>query len=128
MKYTLELLLETFAVCRLDADAPQPDWAQGGFVSITRTPDELTVVCNQKVAPDHMMAERGWRCLKVRGKINFSLVGVITSLTKVLADEGVSVFVITTYDTDYFLVRQADVDRSVDALLSGGHFVQTPDP
>ena len=69
MNLTLELLTNTFAVCRLDFNAPIPDWAQGDFVSITRTPDELSIVCRQEDVPDDVQAERGWRCLRVVGKL-----------------------------------------------------------
>jgi len=124
LNLTLELLTATFAVCRLDFDAPIPDWAHCDFVSITRTRDEMSIVCRQEEVPDDVQAERGWRCLRVVGKLEFSLVGVIASLTKVLADAEISVFVVSTFDTDYLLVRQIDVNRTVEALKDAGHTVR----
>jgi hypothetical protein len=124
MNFTLELLTDTFAICRLDPDAPIPDWAQGDFVSITRTQEELSIVCRREDVRDDVQAERGWRCLRIVGKLDFSLVGVIANITKVLADVGLSVFVMSTYDTDYFLVRQQDVDQTVGVLKDAGHYMQ----
>jgi hypothetical protein len=124
MNFALELLPDTFAICRLDPDAAIPDWANGEFVSITRTPEALSIVCRQDDVPDDMQSERGWRCLRIVGKLDFSLVGVIATLTKVLADAGISVFLMSTYDTDYLLVRGRDVDRTVETLVEAGHSVQ----
>ena len=106
MKFTIELLPDTLAICRLAHGAAIPDWAQGEFISITRTQEELSIVCHQENVPDYVRAERGWCCLRIVGKLDFSLVGVIAQLTKLLADANISVFVASTYDTDYFLVRQ----------------------
>ena len=125
MAFPLELLSDTFAVCRLDSDAPIPNWARGEFVSITRTPEELSIVCHQEHVPGGVRCEAGWRCLRIVGKIDFSLVGVIATLSTALADAGISVFVISTFDTDYILVRQLDVDRTVEALEETGHSVQS---
>ena len=124
MDFTLELLPDTFAICRLDPDTSIPDWAQGESVSITRTPEELSIVCPQDDVPDNVQSKRGWCCLRIIGKLDFSLVGVIATLTKVLADAGISVFVISTFDTDYILVRQLDVKRAVKALEEAGHSVR----
>ena len=121
MNLTLELLTDTFAVCRLDFDAPIPDWTHGDFVSITRTPDELSIVCRQEEVPDDVQAERGWRYLRVVGKLEFSLLGVIATLTKVLADAGISVFVVSTFDTDFLLVRDVDLDTAEVALAEAGN-------
>ncbi|MBP89726.1 MAG: amino acid-binding protein [Planctomycetaceae bacterium] len=124
MTFDLMLLPGAFTICRLDADAQIPGWANGEFVSITRTPEELSIVCRQDDVPDDAQSERGWRCLRIVGKLEFSLVGVIATLTKVLADAGISVFLMSTYDTDYFLVRELDVDRTVETMVEAGHSVQ----
>lgn len=119
----LTLLPSTCAICRLAADAPLPDWAQGEFASITRTTDELSIVCRQDQVPDAVRAEIGWRCFQVEGKLDFSKVGVIGSLTSVLAEEGISVFVVSTYDTDFVLVRESNLSRAVQALERAGYRV-----
>lgn len=124
MNFTLELLPDTLAICRLDADAPVPEWANGDLVSITRTHEELSVVCRQEHVPDDVQSERGWRCLRIVGKLDFSLVGVIAAITKVLAHESISVFVMSTYDTDYFMVRAVNVEQTIEALKKAGHSVQ----
>lgn len=124
MNFTLELLPDTLAICRLDIDAHVPDWAQGKFVSITRTSEELSIVCSQEFVPDNVQVEREWRCLRIVGKLAFSLVGVIARLSTVLADAGISVFVVSTFDTDYLLVKEANVERLFEALEKAGHSVQ----
>ena len=120
----LTLLDGHFAVCRLDAGSDVPQWAFGGaFSSITRTDDELSIVCEEARLPSGLTAERGWRCLRVSGPLAFSEIGILSSLTGALAEAHVSVFAISTYDTDYLLVREADTDRAVNALRSAGHEV-----
>jgi hypothetical protein len=112
------------AVCKLPNDASIPDWAaRGAFFSITRTADELSVVCDQDVVPDSVRCERGWRCLRVGGTLEFSLVGVLASLVGPLADALVSVFVLSTFDTDYLLVKEQDLGRAVEVLMRQGHLI-----
>ena len=124
MKFTIELLPDTFAICRLAYDAAVPDWAQGEFVSITRTRDELSIVCCQGDVPSHVQAERDWCCLRIAGQLDFSLVGVIAQITELLARADISVFVSSTYDTDYFLVRQQDLERTMETLKHAGHSIK----
>ncbi len=122
---TLEVLPRTFAVCRLDADASLPDWAaSGGFVSLTRTDAELSIVCLQESVPAGVRAEPGWRCLRVKGPLGFGLTGILASLAGPLASSGVSIFVVSTYDTDYLMLQQRDLDRGLDALQRAGHTVE----
>ena len=118
---TLEILPGTFAVCRLPGTADAPEWASGRFVSITRTDAELSVVCAEGAVPPQVRAEGGWRCLGVRGPLGFGLTGVLASLASPLAGSGVSIFVISTYDTDYLMVQGRDLDRARDALERAGH-------
>jgi hypothetical protein len=123
----LELILarETFTVCRLERDAPTPGWATaGGFFSITRTADELSLVCGQDAVPASVRCERGWRCLRVAGTIPFSAVGVLVKLIAPLADAGISVFALSTFDTDYLLVKEQDLEAAIDALRRQGHVVR----
>jgi hypothetical protein len=121
---TLDLLPGSYAVCRLDAGEPLPAWAGAGpFVSVTRTEAELSVVCPQGSVPAGVRAEPGWRGLKVRGPLGFGTTGVLASLAGPLASSGVSIFVVSTYDTDYLLVQERDLERGVDALSRAGHTV-----
>jgi hypothetical protein len=117
----LELLAGTFAVCRLDPAAPPPPWAAGSFVSLTRTDAELSVVCPAEGVPAGVAAEGGWRALRVRGPLGFGMTGVLASLASPLASTGVSIFVVSTYDTDYLLVQERDLDRARHALVRAGH-------
>lgn len=122
---TLEVLPDRLAVCRLDRGAPLPAWAAaGGFVSLTRTDAELSVVCLQESVPSGTCAEPGWRCLRVKGPLGFGLTGVIASLAGPLASSGVSIFVVSTYDTDYLMVQERDLERGVHALERAGHAVE----
>lgn len=105
-----------YAVARLPADAPVPAWATGAIVSITRTPDELSIVCDDAAVPADVRAERDFAALRVAGTIDFSVVGLLASLTWVLADAEVSVLALSTFDTDYILVRSADLPRAKAAL------------
>jgi len=127
----LTLFPDILAVCRLDPHVAVPPWALAGpFTSITRTPTELSIVCLQKGVPEGVHCERGWRYLAVEGPLALSLAGILASLSGALALAGVSVFAISTFDTDYLLVREADAERAVELLLREGHRVskQGDDP
>jgi hypothetical protein len=115
-----------YAVCRLSADAPIPGWATAGrFCSITRTADELSVVCLGDAVPGGVACERGWRCLRVAGTLPFATVGVLAALTAPLAAAGIPLFAISTFDTDYLLVKDGDFGRAVAVLERAGHVVTT---
>ncbi len=117
---SLTLLPEVLAVCRLEAGAPLPAWVlrpPACFGSLTRTRDELSVVCEQDVVPPgETRVARGWRALKVRGPLDLSLTGVVASLTAPLAAAAIPVFVLSTYDTDYLLVRGEALERAIAVL------------
>lgn len=122
---TLTLLPGQFAVCRLDAGAPVPEWATtGAFTSITRTADELSVVCPAENVPPDVRAEGPWRCLKVEGPLDFALTGILASIAVPLAEASVSIFAVSTYDTDYVLVTAAQVERAAEVLRQAGHRVR----
>jgi hypothetical protein len=121
---TLEVVPGTYAVCRLGADEAVPPWAEpGSFLSVTRTTAELSIVCSQEAVPATAAAERGWRCLRVVGPLGFGVTGILASLAGPLASSGVSIFVVSTYDTDYVLVQDRDLERAMDALVRAGHRV-----
>ncbi len=115
-----------FALCRLPADAPLPPWATGGpLVSITRTADELSVVCLEEVVPPDMYGDRGWMGWRLAGTFDpATVVGVLARLTAPLADAGVSVFVVSTVDTDYLLVKGEHYARAEQALSSVAHIAR----
>ena len=125
MKLTLSLLPGELAICQLQADADVPGWAfLGEFTSVTRTADELSIVCQKADVPAETRCEMGWRCLKVGGPVDFSLTGVLASLTAPLAQAGIGIFVVSTFDTDYILIKEEQVDKAIEALSEVGHRFQ----
>jgi hypothetical protein len=122
--FELFLLPETFAICRLAADAVVPAWAaQGQFFSITRTSDELSVIAGTALVPERLRTEVSWRVMKVHGTFDLSEVGVIAALVTPLAAAGVSVFTVSTFDTDYLLVQCGQLREAVAALRDAAHTV-----
>jgi hypothetical protein len=114
-----------FAVCKLPPDSAIPRWATaGGLFSVTRTVEELSVVCRQEMVPAGTQAEVGWRCIRVAGAMPFTLVGVLASLTGPVAAAGVGIFVVSTFDTDYLFVKEEEVRVAVAALRGAGHSVE----
>ena len=115
-----------FAVCRLSAADAVPSWATGpGFVSITRTDDELSIVCAEPQVPHGTECMRGYVAMRVEGTLAPELVGVLVSLAKPLADAGIPILAIGTHDTDYILVREVDLERALGALQHAGHEVDS---
>lgn len=123
----INILPDTFAVCRLDVNSGIPAWASAdSFFSITHTLEELSVVCRQSLVPEGIRCERDWRCLQVAGPIPFTTVGVLASLVQPLAVAGISVFAMSTFNTDYVLVKAVDLARTIEALRQHGHTVHWP--
>ncbi len=121
---SLAVLEGSFAVARLDPTQPVPEWAGGGeLCSVTRTDAELSIVCEAARVPAGVAAELDWRCLAVAGPLDFAAVGVLAALTGALAEVGVSLFALSTYDTDYLLVRAAALETAVEALRRRGYSV-----
>jgi len=120
----LSLLPERFAISRLAADSPIPDWAtKGPFFSVTRTGDELSVVTELSRVPDGVHSQAGWRALKVRGPFVLSEVGVLAALAKPLAEAKISLFAVSTFDTDYLLVASETLSAAIAALERAGHIL-----
>lgn len=110
-----------YAVCRLSPDVAVPDWAAGPFLNVTLTDDELAIICPAERVPADVRAERDWRVLKLVGPFPFTAVGVLASLAGPLADAGISLLSIATYDTDYFLVKSEAFEAAVKVLVAAGH-------
>jgi hypothetical protein len=126
----LEVLNDHLAICRSDKDEPLPKWAKappGEFFSITRTRDELSIIIANARAPREAKCERDWRLLLVKGPLDFNLVGIIAGLSGTLAEAGVSIFALSTYDTDYVMVKQTDLDRALAALRQAGYPISQPE-
>ncbi len=120
----LAWLAGEFAIARLGPGEDPPAWAlRGPFHSVTRTSDELSLVCAARDVPETVVATRGWRCLRVEGRLDLSLTGVLDSLASPLARAGVSIFAVSTYDTDYVLVPGRSLDVVTASLRRVGHEV-----
>lgn len=124
----LEILDEQFVVAKLRADEPLPDWAVKAdrLTSITRSETELSIVAAAEIVPPDVPAVGPWRALRVRGPLDFELTGVLAALAAPLAQAAVSIFAISTFDTDYLLVRADSLARAVEVLRDAGHGVDRP--
>jgi hypothetical protein len=114
-----------YAICRLPAKAPLPGWAGKAFTSVTRTADELSIVCEEpRLPPDlgvELRIERGWALLKLHGPFPLDAIGVLASVSKPLAEADISLFAISTFDTDYILVKRTHMNQGIAALTRAGH-------
>lgn len=120
----LRVLDDVLAVCRLPAEAPAPPPPPvTALFSLTRTSEELSVVCPTADAPPGSQVETGWRALAVVSPLDFGLTGILASIAEPLAAARIPIFALSTYDTDYVLVRESDVDAAVTALRHAGHAV-----
>jgi hypothetical protein len=118
-----------WAVSRLSPDAPLPEWATlpSDLTVVTRSTEELSIVSPEAVVPADVTSERGFRVIKVEGPVPFLSTGIMASLATPLAAAGIAIFPISTHDTDYVLVKEDVLTRSVDALrLAGWHVKQLP--
>jgi hypothetical protein len=121
-RLTLTLLPGRYAVCRLDPGAPLPDWWDRGTpASVTRTADELSIVCDEAAPPDGPRVERGWRAFKFEGPFPFESTGILASVAGPLAAAGVGIFAFSTFDTDYVMVKERQLDAAVRSLRAAGH-------
>jgi uncharacterized protein len=125
----LRVLPGELAVVRLAPDAPVPEWASlapaapGALRAVVRTAAELSIVCPDSDVPGDVRAERGWRALVVAGPLDLALTGILAGIAAALADAGVAIFAVATYDTDYVLVRSARLGDAVAALRAAGYGV-----
>jgi uncharacterized protein len=124
MQLRLHRLDGSYAVCRLAADAAVPPMpARSSLFSLTRTADELSIVCEVEHAPAGARVEAPWAAFAVEGPLDFALTGVVTALSLPIADAGVGIFVVSTYDTDVVLIAERDVAVAVEAWGASGHTV-----
>jgi hypothetical protein len=122
----LDVLGGSLSVARLGPGEPLPRWASGGpLCAVTRTTRELSVVCPAEQVPPDVRQESGFRAMVVRGPLDFAVTGVVSALSAPLARAGVPIFVMSTFDTDYLLVREARLDEAVSVLRDAGHEVFT---
>lgn len=121
----LKLFAEEYAVCRLNNDSKIPTWIDTkNFYSITKTEDELSVVCSNNNIPYDVKSEKEWRILKILGPLDFSLIGILSKLSGLLAENKISIFAISTYDTDYILIKEKDIENACKILNCNGYEVE----
>jgi len=121
---SLTVLPERLAICRLPLDAAIPDRPlQAGLWSVTRTAEELSIVLPEDFMPEGSRAETGWRGLKVEGPLDFDTPGILASLALPLAKAGISIFALSTYDTDYILVPEGNLEQAKEVLRAEGHTI-----
>jgi hypothetical protein len=118
----LELLSEEFSLVQLSPVSTIPEWATGtNFYSLTRTADEVSMVVPQRSVPLNVKAEKGWRCIRIQGILDFEMVGVLAALAVPLARAGIPIFVLSTYNTDHLFVRTPQLERAIEVLKADGH-------
>jgi hypothetical protein len=120
----LSLLKDKYGICSLPNTAPIPDWAlKESLISITRTEEELTIVCRQDLIPPQCKCDLNWRCFRIDGTFDLNQTGVISSISSPLANTGISIYCISTYNTDYFLVKEENVEQTISVLSDCGHSI-----
>lgn len=120
----LHILPGYYAIARLAPDQPFPEWADGpGFVSISRSEDELSIVCLQARVPAGQQRSPDWACLKLAGPFAFDETGIIAAAIDPLSAAGLGVFVVSTYDGDHLLLKQADLEQARSLLTAAGHIL-----
>ena len=112
-----------WAILKLPPDAPVPDWTllPASFLSITRTADELSIVAPASGIPAGISAERGWTLLQLKGPFAFDQTGILASIATPLAEASVGIFALSTFDTDYLLVKTSQIPLALSALHAAGH-------
>ncbi len=121
----LSLLKDKYGIRTLPNTAPIPDWAlTQSLASITRTEKELTIVCRLEILPSQYQSGLNWRCFKIDGSFDLNQIGVISSISSPLADAGISIYVISTYDTDYFLIQEQNLEQAISVLSNSGHSIK----
>lgn len=121
----MKLIEEKLSVCRLQRDMQIPAWALSGqFFSITKTHEELSIVCSESFVPEGVACEKGWRALMVEGPLDFSLIGILSQISTALAEVKISIFAISTYDTDYILIKAKEMDKAISELRRKGYIIE----
>lgn len=125
MALTLKLLEGQFAICRLPAGSALPHWFAAGPLShVSWTDEELSIVCDQGHVPEEVQCERGWRSLVLHGPFAFALTGILAQVLQPLAEAKVGIFAVSTFDTDYVMVKQTQLGPALAALRAAGHRIE----
>jgi uncharacterized protein len=122
MEMELKILIDTYAICKFKPDSDMPEaLINYDFFSVTKAQDELSIVCKQsEIIAGEFEINKDWRILKIIGPLDFSLVGIIAEISGLLSKSKISIFTISTYDTDYILVKNKNLEKAVEVLESNG--------
>jgi hypothetical protein len=121
-KLKLSLLPQTYAICSFPPDFTFPAIdAVSSILSITKTSKETTIVCDENRIPGDCRKSENWKCIKIEGSFDLDAIGVVAGISKPLAESRISIYVVSTYDTDYVLIKAKDIDRAVSCLSKCGH-------
>lgn len=118
----LKILQEVFVVCKLEEKA-KIDFSSE-YIFVAKTNDELSLVCQQDCVPAEVISvERNWRALRIEGQLDFSLIGILAGIAQVLAQNKISIFVVSTFDTDYILLKNEKLEQAISVLEDAGYAV-----
>ncbi len=125
----LRVLDDLFAICQLDREQAVPEWVQSSpFYSVSHTDRELSIICSEDCLPAGIRAEKGWRCLRIADPypLDFSLIGILASLLGPLAAAGIPILAVSTYDTDYVLIEDEQLNAALRVLEQHGFEIVQP--
>jgi hypothetical protein len=118
----LSQLQGEYAICKLNPGSDPPEWAfDGEFYSVSRTADELSIICLYEQIPEQIPSQPGWRALKIEGPFDFDEIGVLASMTAPLTEAGISLLTISTFDTDYIFIQSENYQQAIQFLSAAGH-------
>lgn len=116
----IRCIAQEFSVCKV-SDLSQADWS-GEYCFAAKTDEELSWVCTTDTAPAHCIArEDGWRAFRIEGVLDFSLIGILAHISSVMAQSGIGIFAVSTYNTDYVLVKRENCEKALNALENNGY-------
>ena len=121
-KLVLSVLFETFTIHKLSPNASIPEEIlKSNYYSLSKTENELSVVCSELIEVQSLQSSKGWKCIKVKGPLDFNLTGIFAGISDILAQANISIFAISTFDTDYILVRSQDLSSARNKLRKAGY-------
>ena len=124
VKLNLSALKDSYSICKLDPNSDVPGWEQeGDFYSISRTTNELSIICDRRNIPENINCEHNWRVLMIEGPFEFEEIGILNSITKPLAEANISLLTISTFDTDYILIKENYFSEAIKTLESAGQVI-----
>jgi hypothetical protein len=123
---TLSILRHRFAICKLNPDVKVPDWAiRGDFFSISRTPEELSIICQEDDVPLKVTSKREWRGIKIEGPFHFNEIGILDAITSPIARAKISLLTVSTFDTDYVFIQDSQFEEALLILAESGHQIKS---